>query len=214
MTPWRRAGLPHRGHNPLFRSRPGVTALRVTLPFGMRTYVALLRGINVVRHNRLPMKDLTQLFEAHACVDVQTYIQSGNVIFRSAAADVSRLATRLTAAVSTRHGFAPLVLVLTVPELARAAAANPFPKADEEPKSVHLFFLAARPVKPDLESLDALANNGERFALKARTFYLHTPNGFGTSKLAGRVERFLGVQGTARNWRTVMTLLEMARGLS
>jgi uncharacterized protein (DUF1697 family) len=178
------------------------------LAIDMNTYVGLFRGINIIGSNRLPMKDLKLLLEKHACVDVQTYIQSGNVIFRSAASDVSRLAQQLTAAVSKSHGFAPLVLVLTAGELARAVSGNPYPEAHDNPQSVHLFFLAGRPAKPDLKSLEAFKANGERFALKGKTFYLHTPNGFGTSRLAGRVERFLGVAATARNWRTVTTLLE------
>jgi uncharacterized protein (DUF1697 family) len=173
----------------------------------MKTYVALFRGINIVGRNRLAMNDLRALLEKHACVDVRTYIQSGNVIFRSAG-DVSRMATRLTSAVSKSHGFAPHVLVLTTNELARAAANNPYKEAEENPKSVHLFFLAGRPRKPDLDSLEAIKTT-ERFALKGKVFYLHTPDGFGTSKVAARAERLLGVEATARNWRTVTTLLEM-----
>ena len=176
----------------------------------MKTYVALFRGINLVRNNRLPMKDLTLLLEEHACVDVQTYIQSGNVIFRSAAPDGARLAKQLTAAVSKSHGFEPHVLVLTPRELASAAAGNPFAEAHENPTSVHLFFLAERPQKPDVKSLEALKTSTERFALKGKVFYLHTPDGFGRSKLAARAERLLGVEATARNWRTVTTLVEMS----
>lgn len=177
----------------------------------LKTYVALFRGINLVRNNRLPMKDLQRLLEQNACVDVRTYVQSGNVIFRSAAPDVSRLARQLTAAVSKSHGFEPHVLVLTPRELASAAAANPFAEAGDNPASVHLFFLAERPSKPDVKSLEALKTGTERFALKGKVFYLHTPEGFGRSKLAGRAERLLGVAATARNWRTVTTLLEMAQ---
>jgi uncharacterized protein (DUF1697 family) len=185
---------------------------RVPLAIDMKTYVALFRGINVGGNNRLPMKHLTLLLEKHACADVRTYIQSGNVVFRSTASNTSRLATQLTAAVSRSHGFAPHVIVLTAGELASAAAGNPYHEAHDNPASVHLFFLAERPPKPDLKSLEALKAAGERFALKGRTFYLHTPDGFGRSKLASRAERLLGVEATARNWRTVTTLLEMARG--
>jgi uncharacterized protein (DUF1697 family) len=175
----------------------------------MTTYIALFRGINVVGKHVLPMKELKRLFERNACVDVQTYIQSGNVIFRSAASDVAGLAKQLTKAVSTGHGFEPRVLVLTRQELERAAAGNPFPEAGPNPKSLHLFFLAERPARPDLASLEALQTKTERFALRGRVFYLHTPDGFGPSKLARSVERFLGVEATARNWRTVTTLLAM-----
>jgi uncharacterized protein (DUF1697 family) len=177
----------------------------------VKTFVALFRGINVGGNNRLPMKDLEALLEKNGCIDVQTYIQSGNVIFRTAMSDGVRLAERLTAAVSARHGFEPRVLVLTRQELERAALGNPFPEADANPKSVHLFFLTERPKKADLKSLETLKTKTERFALEGKILYLHTPDGFGSSKLAQRAERLLGVEATARNWRTVTTLLEMAR---
>jgi uncharacterized protein (DUF1697 family) len=89
-------------------------------------------------------------------------------------------------------------------------AGNPFPRAVADPGRLHLFFLAATPKHPDLESLETLRARSERFELKGPIFYLHTPDGFGTSRLAGRAERLLGVEATARNWRTVTTLLEMA----
>jgi uncharacterized protein (DUF1697 family) len=76
---------------------------------------------------------------------------------------------------------------------------------------IHLFFLAGPPKKADVKSIEALKARTERFALKGRIFYLHTPDGFGASKLAQRAERLLGVQATARNWRTVTTLLEMVK---
>jgi uncharacterized protein (DUF1697 family) len=176
----------------------------------MKTYIALLRGINVLGSHRLPMKALKRLLEKNGCVEVQTYVQSGNAVFRRSMSDGAGLAARLTAAVSRSHGFEPRVLVLTPRELERAVAGNPFREAEENPKSVHLFFLAARPTKPDLISLQALAET-ERFALKGRVLYLHTPDGFGRSRLAARVERLLGVAATARNWRTATTLLDMAK---
>jgi uncharacterized protein (DUF1697 family) len=179
----------------------------------MKTYIVLFRGINVGGYHMLPMKELKSVLEQNGCEGVQTYIQSGNVILNSSLSDV-QLAKRLSTAVSKSHGFEPRVMVLTRTELERAAAANPFPAADGNPKSVHLFFLDGVPKKPDLKSLEALKINNEEFALKGKVFYLHTPDGFGPSKLATRIEKHLGVQGTARNWRTVTTLLGMASGLS
>src|SRR5688572_29322226 len=106
----------------------------------MNTYVALFRGINLVGRNRLAMKALKELVEQNGCRDVRTYIQSGNVVFCSRLSDAGRLAKRLTAAVGKSHGFEPRVLVLTRAELQKAVAGNPFPKAAENPQSVHLFF--------------------------------------------------------------------------
>ena len=177
----------------------------------MKTYIALLRGINIVGNNRLPMKDLKLLLEQHGCVDVQTYIQSGNAILRSAIDDPARLAARVAAAVSRTHGFEPRVLLLTRSALVRAATANPFPEAADNPNALHLFFLAERPRQPDLKSMEALRVKTERFALKGKVLYLHSPDGFGASRLAARAERLLGVDATARNWRTVTTVLQMAK---
>ena len=179
----------------------------------MKTYVVLFRGINVGGNHMLPMKELKVVLEQNGCQSVQTYIQSGNVILNSSLSDV-QLAKRLSAAVSKSHGFEPRVMILTRTELERAAAANPFPSAGENPKSVHVFFLDGVPKKPDLKSLEALRIKGEEFALKGKVFYLHTPDGFGPSKLLTRIEKHLGVQGTARNWRTVTTLVGMVRALS
>jgi uncharacterized protein (DUF1697 family) len=176
----------------------------------MNTYIALFRGINVGGNHMLPMKDLKLVLEQNGCVDVRTYIQSGNVIFRSAMSDRARLAKRLSAAVSSSHGFEPRVLVLTRDELQSAVAGNPFTEAVENPKSLHLFFLAEPPKHPDLKSFEAMKAPTEHFELKGSIFYLHTPDGFGTSKLAERAMKLLGVEATARNWRTVTTLLDMA----
>jgi len=177
----------------------------------MKTYIALFRGINVGGNNPLPMHELRQVLEKNGGVDVRTYVQSGNAVFRSAVSSPADLATRIAAAVAKARGFEPRVLVLTRSELERAAADNPFPQADGNPASVHLFFLADRPKKPDLQALTSLKTKREDFALKGKTFYIHTPDGFGISKLGARAERLLGVDATARNWRTVTALIEMAR---
>jgi uncharacterized protein (DUF1697 family) len=177
----------------------------------MKTYIALLRGINVTGNHMLPMKDLRSALEKHGCVDVQTYLQSGNAIFRSTTSDPKGVAKRLSAAISKSHGFEPRVLILTRRELEKAAADNPFPEAGENPKSLHLFFLAETPKKADLKSFEAVRAPTERFALTRKIFYLHTPDGFGISKLASRTERLLGVAATARNWRTVTALIAMAK---
>lgn len=175
----------------------------------MKTYIALFRGINVGGNHMLPMKELKVVLEKSGCEGVRTYIQSGNVILNSSATDAAKLARQLSAAVAKSHGFEPRVLLLTRAELERAAAANPFPAAAENPKSVHLFFLDGVPKNPDLQTLEALKTKTEGLALKDRVLYLHTPDGLGRSKMATRVEKCLGVQATARNWRTVTTLLGM-----
>ncbi len=177
----------------------------------MKTWIALFRGINVGGNRVLPMRSLVATLESIGCADVRTYMQSGNAVFRSATSQAARLAARIRRAVGERHGFEPGVLVLAPAELQRALGDNPFPQAAADPKALHLFFLAEAPRHPDLEGLDAAKAAREAVALVGKVFYLHTPDGFGTSKLAARVERCLGVAATARNLRTVAALVELAR---
>ena len=177
----------------------------------MRTYIALFRGINVGGKNKLPMKDLVVALESVGCRDVATYIQSGNAVFRSEWQDASRLADSIGAAIRERHGFEPRVLLLESNEMEKAMRSNPYPMAESEPKTLHLYFLATPPETPDLAALEKIKGDRERFALGDGVFYLHAPDGIGRSKLAANVERLLGVPATARNWRTVGKIMELAR---
>jgi uncharacterized protein (DUF1697 family) len=156
------------------------------------------------------MKDLAETLEHGGLRSVRTYIQSGNVVFQSAAGSARSLATCIGELILERSGFKPQVIVLSVGELAAAVRRNPFPEADRDHKALHLFFLSARPSRPDLDSLARLKRGREGFALQGKVFYLYTPHGFPQSALHDRVERFLGVHATARNWRTVKELLSMS----
>lgn len=177
----------------------------------MQTYIALLRGINIGGHNRLLMKELRILLGNLGLQNVKTYIASGNVVFQSEDTDTAELATRISAEIKKHHGFEPRILLLTREEIETAVQANPFPEAEQEPKSLHLYFLIDIPGNPNLAALEELKKENERFELKDKLFYLYAPDGVGRSKLAEKAERHLGVSATARNWRTVSKILEMAR---
>jgi uncharacterized protein (DUF1697 family) len=178
----------------------------------MSTWIALLRGVNVGGNNPLPMKSLLALLTRLGMEDARTYIQSGNVVFRSRAGTAPALAKAIAQAISQEHGFAPKVLVLRAADLERTVAENPYPAAAADPRRHHVYFLSEAPRAPDLAALEAL-RVGETFALAGARFYLHTPDGLGNSRLAARVEKALGVDATARNWITVTALQEMARAL-
>lgn len=180
----------------------------------MAICIALFRGINVGGNNTLPMAELVEQLEQLGLPGAVTYIQSGNVAFRCATKRTADLEPRIANAVQQNHGFRPRVLVLRVQELEHAVAVNPFPEATKEPKSLHLWFLSQVPTKPDLDALEQVKSETERFKLDNKVFYLHAPDGIGRSKVAERVEKALGVEGTARNWRTVSKVLEMAWDLS
>jgi uncharacterized protein (DUF1697 family) len=176
----------------------------------MKTYIALFRGINVGGKNKLPMKDLVAALENLGCQEVATYIQSGNAVFRSEEQDASLLSERIRAAIRERHGFEPMVLVLESEELEKAVRSNPFPETESEPKTLHAYFLAAPPERPDLDGLEGIKGDRERFVLGEGVFYLHAPDGIGRSRLAAKAEKLLGVPATARNWRTVRKVMDMA----
>ena len=175
----------------------------------MRTWVALFRGINVGGNNVLPMKELVAVLEDLGARDVGTYVQSGNAVFRSEEMDAPALSDRIGAGIKERHGFEPRVLLLGSGELEKAVRSNPFPEA--EPKTLHLYFLSSAPERPDLGALEGIKGDRERFVLEDRVFYLHAPNGVGRSKLAANAEKLLGIPATARNWRTVRKVMEMAK---
>jgi uncharacterized protein (DUF1697 family) len=178
----------------------------------MKTYIALLRGINVGGRNKLPMADLRELLQELGLQQARTYIQSGNVAFESDRDDLPQLSEEISASINGRFGFEPAVLLMTDETLQTAAEANPFPEAISEPKKLHLYFMAAAPPEPDLQAMQDLAQDGEQFALKDRIFYFYAPEGIGRSKLAAKIEKLLGVPATARNWRSVDSILELATG--
>lgn len=181
----------------------------------MATAIAFIRGINVGGKTKLAMKDLVGSLERVGIKGAVTYIQSGNVAFRCAKVQPAELARRISSAISSDHGIQPQVVVLSIQEVEHAIAANPYPECQKDPQSLHLWFLSEAPSAPDLDALERLKASSERFKLHRRLFYLHAPDGIGQSRLAGSVEKSLGVAvATARNWRTVSKTLQMAWDLA
>ncbi len=174
----------------------------------MHTWVVLLRGINVGGNNILPMKELKALCDGLGFQDVQTYIQSGNCVFRSDLPDAITVSSRLEEAIEERFGFRPAVLAMSEGDLVAAIATNPYPDGDA--KCVQLFFLFEPAMAPDLPALQELKAPSEQFELTDKVFYLHAPDGVGRSKLVAKVDKFLPVEKTARNLRTALKLQEMA----
>ena len=172
-------------------------------------YVALMRGVNVGGRNRLPMAEWRALLEARGLTGVATYIQSGNAVFDAEEAP-DTLATQITADIEARFGFSPGCCILTAADLDAALAANPFPEALDAPKTLHLVFLRGAATL-DEPAAQALCTAGERFHMGQGVFYLHTPNGYGRSKIAERLERVLTAEFlTARNLSSCHTLQDMA----
>ena len=176
-------------------------------------YVLLLRGVNVGGAGRLPMADLRGLLEELGCVAVETYIQSGNAVFRFAGQSAV-LAEAIAERIAERFGFRPAVLLRGVDAMTAVQDANPFDSAVNDPKTLMVYFLTRPATGANLAAMAALVARGETFQLTEAAFYLYAPGGIGRSALAARVERLLGVPATARNLRTVAALAEMARQLA
>ncbi|MGW0315268.1 DUF1697 domain-containing protein [Streptomyces flavidovirens] len=180
------------------------------------TYAALLRGINVSGHRRVPMAELRVLLAELGHRDVRTYLQSGNAVFTTDAgpdaSDEDALAAALEQAIETRLGFAVDCLVRSGAYLKVVADACPFPAAELAGKQLHVTYFS-RPLTPDrFASVDPAAYLPEEFRLGDRALYLYTPNGLGRSKLAEVLARpalLKGTTGTTRNWNTVVKLVEM-----
>lgn len=177
----------------------------------MHKTIALLRGINVGGKNKLPMKELTTILEGMGLQNVQTYIQSGNVVFESEEAVAAETAVTIQQRILTEKGFAPQVLLLTAQQLQAAIDANPYPT--EDGKLLHFYFFATQPSEPDIEKLKTLKKESEQFWFTPDVLFLYAPEGIGRSKLATAVEKAVGVPTTARNWNTVRRLGEMAGGV-
>jgi uncharacterized protein (DUF1697 family) len=184
----------------------------------MPTHVALLRGINLAGHNKVPMADLREVVAALGHADVATYIQSGNVVFSTDEADPAELANALEEAIAARFGLKIRVVVLSRDELAQVARDNPYPD-EPNPRCVHAVFLSGAPGPEVAERVaaaqEAVAGRSRDTAqVVGRTIFLHTPDGYGRSDLAAALVK-IGqkktdtVSGTARNWATVTKLLTL-----
>jgi uncharacterized protein (DUF1697 family) len=177
----------------------------------------MLRGINVGGHHKVPMSDLRQLYGELGMSDVATYIQSGNVVFSSARDDEKGLASELEHAMRKAFGFDVPVVLRAAGDLTSAVRSNPFVDGGVDASVMSVGFLDAVPEQARVRALgdDPLATpppGGDEFYIRGREVYLHHPNGYGRSKLTnGFFDRRLGTMMTVRNWRTVLTLVEMTR---
>ncbi|WP_117190571.1 DUF1697 domain-containing protein [Rhizobium terrae] len=169
----------------------------------MTVYIALLRAVNVAG-TALPMSELKSICERLGFADVKTYIQSGNVLFRSDGEEQA-IAERIDEALARKFGSKPGVMVRRTQELEEIAARVPFP--DAKPNFLLVHFL---PDEAPAEALDGMvAPDGEEAVVAGREIYVHYPIGSGKSKLKLPALK----PGTSRNLNTVRKLAEMARAM-
>jgi uncharacterized protein (DUF1697 family) len=179
----------------------------------------MLRGVNLVGRNRIKMDALRSLYDSLKLEDSRTFIQSGNVIFRTKLPhnqkNCAALAKKIQNAIDVTFGFRPEVILRTTDELRSAIAATPFPAhRNLHPGKILVTFLAAQPAAEAHSTLLNLKGYPEEVHLKGRELYIYFPNGAGQSKLPwSKVEKLLKVAGTARNWNSITKMLAIAEDM-
>ncbi|MDB5051666.1 MAG: hypothetical protein JWO30_4737 [Fibrobacteres bacterium] len=181
----------------------------------MTTYIALLRGINVSGHKPVPMAELQKLFEKLGFKGAKTFIQSGNVVFKSAEGDRKETAAKIEAGILKKFGFEVPVIVRTPEELGAALAGNPYAKrklADGD--RVYITYLGEAPSRDAIKALEKHIDAIDELTIKNNEVYILAHKGYGNSKLSNTfVEKKLGVRCTTRNLETTGKLIELAESL-
>jgi len=178
-------------------------------------FICLIRGVNVGGNKLLKMDALRTLCEAIGVTGPKTYLQSGNVVFRSSL-DRSVLAKRIEDGIRKATGFEAKVILRTASEMRAVIAANPFTTGPQpDPRAFLVAFLGGEIGKDARTLLSRLKIDSEELHFGSHELYLYLPDGIAGSKLSNALtEKKLGVNVTARNWNTVSALLEMAEELS
>ena len=181
----------------------------------MPVVICLLRGINVGGHGKIKMEVLRAVCESAGAENPQTYIQSGNVVFKTKERNLKQLAQKIEDAIEAKAAFRPAVILRTDAELTETLARNPFAKRDDiHPGKLLVTFLAEEPRAAARKELEKIDTGPEEMKIDGKEIYIYFPEGMGRSKFPWpRVGKILGSTGTGRNWNTVNKLLEIAKKL-
>jgi uncharacterized protein (DUF1697 family) len=175
-------------------------------------YVALLRGVNVGGARPLPMEALRALFAEAGASSVESFIQSGNVVFAAEEARAPQTLAHVGARISREFGFAAPMVLRDATAWKRLIDGNPFLRAGADPDTLHAVCLSETPSREALARLDPRRSPGDDFEVRGRDIYLRLPSGVARTKLTNAwFDSKLRVTSTQRNWRTVLKLGELAR---
>jgi len=179
----------------------------------MEKYIAILRAINVGANRKVLMVDLKKLFEDLGFINIQTYIQSGNVIFESKEKNIPKISEILAQNISQKFGFEVPVIVISKTELDNAILENPFVKSEENNiENLHLTFLKTIPDTENLEVINKLNFEPDLFEIIGKNAFIFCKGKYSDTKLNNQFfEKKLKVNATTRNWKTVLKLQAMAK---
>ena len=170
----------------------------------MQTYISMLRGINVSGSKKIKMVELKALYEKLKFKEVETFIQSGNVIFKSNRSESAIIKT-IYDGLQAEWDYDVTIVLKTPTALQKVISNNPFQKnRHEDPKKLHVTFLAKLPDKKLCADLIGFDSNNEEFIIQNKEIYVFCPDGYGSTKLHNNFfERKLKVGATTRNWNSL-----------
>lgn len=177
----------------------------------MQLFIALLRAVNASGHNKIVMADLRAACDELGWHEVQSYIQSGNLIFQ-ADKEAAVLEGELEEMIAGRFGLTVPVMVRTAVQWAAYLNDNPYPRASQQEPNRVMLALSKEPPNPNAVSeLRQYATGSERITQIRDALWIHFGDGAGKSRLSPAVfDRLVGSPVTMRNWRTVVRLGELS----
>ena len=177
----------------------------------MPTYIALLQGVNIGPKKRIRMEDLRTLIIGLGGLDARTYVNSGNAVFAHRNKDARDLEAQLEASLQDHIGMPVPTIIRTAAEMAHIVSNNPFSHAVDDPKTLHVLFLRAKPTIADINAVDEMETGADRIAIHGREVYAFLPNyTTGATVDLMKIGKFLRMDATSRNWNTVTKLTDMA----
>ncbi|MGS2741103.1 DUF1697 domain-containing protein [Sinomicrobium sp. M5D2P17] len=179
----------------------------------IKTYICMLRGINVSGKNIIKMADLKELFENLGFTGNTTYVQSGNIIFNdTSGADAVSLENLITEKIQTVFGHENITsFIKSKKELMFIRDTNPYYNPETDTKALYFTFIREKPEADRIAGLSAYKSSSESIHISDNCIYLYCPEGYGKTKLSNNLfENKLKLRATTRNWNTVNKLIEIA----
>lgn len=174
-------------------------------------YISILRGINVGGKRKIIMAELKSLYIDLGFSDVVTYIQSGNVIFKSKQNNITSLESKIENAILEKYGFSVPVIVISQNEFEKCVSLNPFVQESVELNRLHVTFLKEQPKNILVDEFNKLKFENDQFKIMGKFVYLFCPIKYSDSKLTNNLfEKKLKVVATTRSWKTLIKILEIA----
>lgn len=177
-----------------------------------KTYISFLRGINVSGHRIIKMEALRTLYAELGFTEIESYKQSGNLLFNYRKTGVNMIEKKISDSVLDKFRFEVPVIVLDNEELRKIIFNNPFAEDNSKDTAFfHVTFLSVNPAKSDIKKINDLNFHSDEYFVKDKTIYLYLPGGYGKTKLSNSFfENQLKVKATTRNWKTLNAMLDMA----